>query len=375
MSKQYTLKDLELPDDEPMVIIRSSLLWMCDGDKYAAAALNMYVHWTRWLMKHRPVAQEINRMLRNRGKSASQETSLILYRKQSDLVEDLLRFCNEKRLRQANALLISKGLLVIDDTHRSIADHILKYELQIDTFKKLMEAWRKYREGNGQNSDDENVVLALDADSDGTDNSPLHNGQFTASERTNVGSRSGQFTVPSGQFTAPSPSVNDGLERSEEGKNRPNRYIVRDDVIESGGDTPSSEQSATTSQTNSAPSQEKDDAKAWLTPEQQRWFKEIYCKGKWHAIPPKLTKKLAEYVATLSQVIQTVEELNSHYDHVEERLKGKPDPTVKPGNLASPDYLNSWKQAQRQKQQTPQLVGAGTSRNSNVIDFHSDPWA
>src|SRR5579885_2431797 len=115
MSKQHTLKDLELPDDEPMVVIRSSFLWICDGDKYAAAALNMYVHWTKWLMKHRPVAQEINNVLKKQGKKPTQDTSLILYRKQKDLITDLLGFCNEKRLREANVFLESKGLLKISN--------------------------------------------------------------------------------------------------------------------------------------------------------------------------------------------------------------------------------------------------------------------
>jgi hypothetical protein len=188
MSKQYTPKDLELPDDEPMVIIRKSFLWICDGDKYAAAALNMYVHWTKWIMKHRPVAQEINRQLKKQGRKASQDTSLILYRKQKDLVKDMLNFCNEKRLRQANEFLESKGLLRIDATPRSNLDHVLKYELQIDVFKKCMESWRTHREEEGNlENDAEMVEVALEADLSETDNSPSRNGQKSASKRTNVG--------------------------------------------------------------------------------------------------------------------------------------------------------------------------------------------
>jgi hypothetical protein len=188
----YTLRDLEMPDDEPMVIIRSSLLWICDGDKYAAASLNMYIHWTRWIMKHKPVAQKINQMQKKQGKTPTQDTSLVIYRKQNELVEDMLNFCNEKRLRQANVFLVSKGLLKIEDMPRHIADHVLKYELQIDTFKMLMNDWRKYREGNQLSDEDEMVEVALQEDVDGTDNSPLRNGQLP--DRSS--SQSGQFTAP-----------------------------------------------------------------------------------------------------------------------------------------------------------------------------------
>jgi hypothetical protein len=199
MSDRYTVKDLEMPDDEPMVIIRSSLLWICDGDKYAAAALNMYIHWTRWIMKHKAVAQKINQIQRNQQKTPTQDTSLIIYRKQSELVEDLLHFCNEKRLRQANVFLVSKGLLKIENMPRHIADHILKYELQIDVFKKLMGDWYTYREGSQLSDEDEMVEVTSEADVAGTDNSPLRNGHLPDSPR----SRNGQFTDRSGQFTAP----------------------------------------------------------------------------------------------------------------------------------------------------------------------------
>jgi hypothetical protein len=188
MGQKYTLKDLELPDDEPMVIIRKSFLWICDGDKYAAAALNMYVHWTKWLMKRKPVAQEINNLLKKQGRKASQDTSLIIYRKQKELVNDLLDFCNEKRLRQANTFLEFKGLLRIDDTPRSNLDHVLKYELQIDVFKKCMEDWRKYRGDQDGDDDDETVEVALEADSSEADNSPSRNRQKTAPKQTIVGS-------------------------------------------------------------------------------------------------------------------------------------------------------------------------------------------
>jgi hypothetical protein len=181
----YTLQDLEMPDKEPMVIIRSSLLWICDNDKYAAAALNMYLHWTRWIMKHRQAEQETNTERKRQGKQALQDTNLTIYRKQSLFVKDLLNFCNEKRLRQANALLVKKGLLKVSDTPRAAADHILKYELQIDRFKELMQDWRTFRGNHALGEDDGVVEVALEEDSDGTDKSPRRNGQITAPERTN----------------------------------------------------------------------------------------------------------------------------------------------------------------------------------------------
>lgn len=189
---KYTLKDLEMPDDEPMVIIRSSLLWICNGDKYAAAALNMYVHWTRWLMKRKPVAQEINAMLAKKGEKPSQDTTYIIYRKQQYLIDDLLGFCSDRRLRQANDLLQAKGLLKIEDTPRYLTDHVLKYELQIGMFKKLINEWRKHREENNETTEDEDVEVALEADSTGTDNYPSRSGKKSVQSSV----RSGKKSVP-----------------------------------------------------------------------------------------------------------------------------------------------------------------------------------
>lgn len=191
MSK-FTLKDLEMPDDEPMVIIRSSLLWICNGDKYAAAALNMYVHWTRWLMKRKPIAQEINAMLAKKGEKPSQDTTYIIYRKQQYLIDDLLGFCSDRRLRQANDLLQAKGLLKIEDTPRYLTDHVLKYELQIGVFKELIDEWRKHREENNETTEDEEVEVALEADSTGTDNYPSRSGKKSVQSSV----RSGKKSVP-----------------------------------------------------------------------------------------------------------------------------------------------------------------------------------
>lgn len=198
----YTLKDLEMPDDEPMVIIRSSHLWICEGDKYAAAALNMYIHWTRWLMKHKPIAQTINTFQKNQKKKATQDTSLIIYRKQEELVEDLLGFCSEKRLRQVNTYLVSRGLLKIQDMPQHLSDHVLRYEVQIGRFKELLNDWRNYRE-ESQKPEDENDEnegeVALEADEDGADFFPLRSGKMVKT----VSLERGHFTARSGLFSPP----------------------------------------------------------------------------------------------------------------------------------------------------------------------------
>lgn len=193
----YTLEDLELPDDETMVIIRKSMLWICDGDKYAAAALNMYVHWTKWIIKQREIAHAVNTKRKSKGQKPTQNTSLIIYRKQSDLVEDLLGFCSDKRLREANALLKEKELLVIRDNPKNLQDHILQYELQINVFKKKMQEWKIYREQTKKQGEEFDPVEVLEEasreDSNGTDNLPRRNGNLTVPDGQNS-SRNGKFS-------------------------------------------------------------------------------------------------------------------------------------------------------------------------------------
>lgn len=352
--KRYATNDLELPDDEPMVVIRSSFLWICDGDKYAAATLNMYVHWTKWIIKHRPVAQAMNKLQQKQGKTPTQDTSLVLYRKQSDLVKDLLGFCTEKRLRQANALLISKGLLKIDDSPRSISDHILKYELQIDRFKELMAAWKAFRSEQVQDDEvpEEIVEVALEEDGDGTVKRPSRNGEMTAPSSV----RNGDFTERSGKKTA---SIN--------------RYISKEMIEESKKESvPDNDQRETTTHTHTRTS-----SSTLLTPEQHIWFENVFCKGYWWAVSPKLTPTLAEHVKTLYPIIETVEELNSLYDYEKDRLKDKSDPIVKPGNLASPDTLNAWKQTRQPLPMKPKPQSAHTESTGQygMINFGKDPRA
>jgi hypothetical protein len=184
----YTLEDLETPEKEPMVIIRKSLLWICGNDKYAAAVLNMYIHWARWIIEHHPELRT---------------AAPTIYRKQADLINDLLNFCTVRRLRQANALLVKMGLLKISEVTKGNGwEHLLQYELQIDRLKELLQDWRTFCAQQALEKQDAMDEVALQADSSETDNSPHRNGQFTASERTihrigtdNSPHRNGQFTA------------------------------------------------------------------------------------------------------------------------------------------------------------------------------------
>jgi hypothetical protein len=359
MNKQYTPKDLELPDDEPMVIIRKSFLWICDGDKYAAAALNMYVHWTKWIMKHRPVAQEINRQLKKQGRKPSQDTSLVLYRKQKDLVKDLLNFCNEKRLRQANELLESKGLLKIDDTPRSNLDHVLKYELQIDVFKKYMEEWRKYRGEEDLEDETEMVEVALEAVSSEADNSPSRNGQKSAPKRTIVGSEADN-----------SPSLNKNIDNLRDNQidddERKNAASQRKANATTGQEaTHSSMHSSLSASKNSSfsSSPEEKPKEVEFSPEEQR----IYDFGKkdiFKAKPPRKTAKLKSECAELVEHIKTQKQFDSLLTFVRSLPYIKGQIHIK--NLVN--GLNGWLQLQEQptSSETHQAP-TSTSRNQQPV--------
>jgi hypothetical protein len=164
----YTLEDLETPEKEPMVIIRKSLLWICGNDKYAAAVLNMYIHWARWIIEHHPELRT---------------AAPTIYRKQNDLLNDLLNFCDAKRFRQANALLVKMGLLKVSGTHRNAWEHILQYELQIDRLKELLQDWQAFCNQQALEKQDAMTEVALQADSSERGNFPHRDGKKTASKR------------------------------------------------------------------------------------------------------------------------------------------------------------------------------------------------
>jgi hypothetical protein len=183
----YTLEDLETPEKEPMVIIRKSLLWICGNDKYAAAVLNMYIHWARWIIEHHPELRT---------------AAPTIYRKQADLINDLLDFCTVRRLRQANALLVKMGLLKISEVTKGNGwEHLLRYELQIDRLKELLQDWQAFCNQQALEKQDAMAEVALEADSSERENFPLREGKKTLPEGKKDRVERDNFPLRKGQFS------------------------------------------------------------------------------------------------------------------------------------------------------------------------------
>lgn len=85
-----------------------------------------------------------------------------------------------------------------------------------------------------------------------------------------------------------------------------------------------------------------------LSSDLQMWFEEVYCQSKIGRVVPDIIDEIfKQHLIKIMQHTKTVEELNSLYDYVQQKIieAGLKDQTVYPGNLANKRYLAGWLQA------------------------------
>src|SRR3954447_22521337 len=117
---------------EPLVLIRSSFLSLCNGDHCAAALLNNFVYWHNWCVDRE--RQD------NAAKAAdpghqSAEPGYWFWKTGEELENDLLRLFSGKKIRVATALLVEKGYIETRNNPKDPFDRTKQFRLFADQLR------------------------------------------------------------------------------------------------------------------------------------------------------------------------------------------------------------------------------------------------
>jgi hypothetical protein len=104
---------ISYPEDEPLVLIRTSQLSLCDGNHCAAALLAFFEYWHNIKLGHQQQAGHLNRVAEMHGEPGNQDTSLYQYHNETDIEAGLLHLYGRKMIRQALAILVQKQFVSI----------------------------------------------------------------------------------------------------------------------------------------------------------------------------------------------------------------------------------------------------------------------
>ncbi len=100
------------PQREPLIIIRKWQVRFCDNDACAAALLSFFEYWHNIKLEQSAKAAQINAVEETHGDPPHQDTTLIQFHNEQDLVDGIL-IHKRDNIRQALALLESKGAITI----------------------------------------------------------------------------------------------------------------------------------------------------------------------------------------------------------------------------------------------------------------------
>lgn len=104
---------ISYPEDEPLVLIRTSQLSLCGGNHCAAALLSFFEYWHNMKLGHQQQAEHLNRVAEMHGEQGTQDTSLFQYHNETDIEAGLLHLYGRKMIRQALAILVEKAFVSI----------------------------------------------------------------------------------------------------------------------------------------------------------------------------------------------------------------------------------------------------------------------
>lgn len=333
--------------DERLLIVRPCHVSLCMDVRPAAKLLSVLLYRYSIRQESKEDADNINELRKAEGREADQDSSFRIYRKQSQLVKDMVSEITEKTLHDvAVPCLQLLGyldieeypgmncyILHIDRILRGIAAYTedLKEKTccQLENFlierPQLEKVLISVKSLEKILIDKKNFQLALEKVLiDNRKSSNCHRGRKPRSE---AGSE-GEIETPK--------IYRDIIDRKKERK-------LTGIAIEPDSFTPSSTPSSLSSQV--IPNVEK------LSTEEQR------IQGYWKQLG--FIVKQSEHWATLSEHIQSFEQFESLFKYTQNALKDKPNKRVYPGNLV--DHLDGWKQAQtfsRQKAEGPKPMTA-----------------
>lgn len=125
--------------EESILMVRPSLDALCHFVKPAAKLLGVLLYRYSIRQEHQQDAENINEVAAAGGKEGTQDTSFYIYRRQSQLVADMVDEMTEKTLHDvAIPTLQLLGYLDVDET-----PIIHKYDLHIDVVREALAAYKK----------------------------------------------------------------------------------------------------------------------------------------------------------------------------------------------------------------------------------------
>ena len=336
--------------DERLLVVRPCHVSLCMDVRPAAKLLSALLYRYSIRQESKEDADNINELRKTEGREADQDASFRIYRKQSQLVKDMVGEITEKTLHDvAVPCLQLLGYLDIEEypgmnCYILHIDRILrgitaytqdlkdKTCCQLEKFlielPQLEEVLISVKSLEKFLIDKKNFQLALEKVLiDNRKSSNCHRGR---KPRTEAGSE-GKIETPK--------IYRDIKESKKESK--PTVTTTEQDNSLTHSSTHSSLSSVSSTQETSSPKE------VTLSPEEQR----IHSYWEELGFEDPITPKLKEHWGKLVKSVQTFEQFKSLYDHAKLSLKDAKDKTVYPGNLVK--CLNGWKQKQQDLAQPP----------------------
>jgi hypothetical protein len=100
---------IRFPKNDPFAIIRNCLRVICDENGCAAAILNNLISWHDSKLSYLPQAKQKNRVAEMHGDEGTQDTSLLVYLTEQDLIDAGIREWKKDSIRKAIKILVEKG--------------------------------------------------------------------------------------------------------------------------------------------------------------------------------------------------------------------------------------------------------------------------
>ena len=141
------------PPKISLVIIRADYLGICENspDKNCSAAiLNLFEFWMNVKLDNRPQAKQQNESLEKGDEQPTQDTELWVWKKMSDIQDELFNIWKEDKIRSCRKWLEEQEFLLKRRNPKHGWDKTLQYKLNVGQVQMSVNRW--FRESNPENS-------------------------------------------------------------------------------------------------------------------------------------------------------------------------------------------------------------------------------
>jgi hypothetical protein len=386
--------------DERLLIVRPCHVALCIDVRPAAKLLSALLYRYSIRQESKEDAENINELRKAEGKETDQDTSFRIYRKQSQLVRDMVNEITEKTLHDVAVpslqLLgymdieeypgMNCYILHIDRILRGIAAYTqdLKDNTHCQLEKFLMEAPALEKFLMSVKSLEKFLVHKKNFQSalekvlmDNRKSSNYHRGRKPRSEAPSKGKiETPESNRENLEKVSKKEEATDSLTHSSLQSSSVQEKYLSTPIVDkpvSDVDNPPETQlpiaTVTTGNASSTPNVR--NTEPLLSPDGQR------VRDYWSQLGFESTSASNTHWNTLSKHIASLEQMDSLYEYARTKLKNADDPTVHPGNMVK--AVNGWKQ-----KQAPDLVAVGaqqpkpkTKKQAEeewIASLKADPW-